>query len=40
LASSLTFCIVFATVATVLVVGIMMIISGVAEVINAFQLKS
>jgi len=32
--------VVFATVATVLVVGIMMIISGVAEVINAFQLKS
>jgi uncharacterized membrane protein HdeD (DUF308 family) len=32
--------VVFATVATVFVVGIMMIISGVAEVINAFQLKS
>jgi uncharacterized membrane protein HdeD (DUF308 family) len=32
--------VVFATVATVLVVGIMMIISGIAEVINAFQLKS
>ena len=32
--------VVFATVATMLVVGIMMIISGVAEVINAFQLKS
>src|SRR3954447_10954010 len=28
-----------ATVASVLVVGIMMIIAGVAEVINAFQLK-
>jgi len=32
--------VVFATVATMLVVGIMMIISGVAEVINAFQLKA
>jgi uncharacterized membrane protein HdeD (DUF308 family) len=32
--------VVFATVATVFVVGIMMIISGAAEVINAFQLKS
>ena len=32
--------VVLATVATVLVVGVMMIISGVAEVINAFQLKS
>jgi uncharacterized membrane protein HdeD (DUF308 family) len=29
-----------ATVATVLVVGIMMIIAGVAEVINAFQIKT
>lgn len=29
-----------ATVASVLVVGVMMIIAGVAEVINAFQLKS
>ena len=32
--------VVSATVATVFVVGIMMIISGVAEVISAFQLKS
>lgn len=32
--------VVFATVATVFVVGIMMIVSGIAEVINAFQLKS
>lgn len=29
-----------ATVATVLIVGIMMIIAGVAEVINAFQIKT
>jgi uncharacterized membrane protein HdeD (DUF308 family) len=32
--------VVFATVVTVFVVGIMMLIAGVAEVINAFQLKS
>jgi uncharacterized membrane protein HdeD (DUF308 family) len=32
--------IVMATVAGVLVVGIMMIVAGVAEVINAFQIKS
>jgi uncharacterized membrane protein HdeD (DUF308 family) len=32
--------VVFATVVSVFIVGIMMIISGVAEVINAFQLKS
>jgi len=32
--------VVMATVASVLVVGIMMIIAGVAEVINAFQIKS
>src|SRR5689334_10153716 len=32
--------VVLATVASVLVVGVMMIIAGVAEVINAFQLKS
>src|SRR5579864_9319280 len=32
--------VVSATVATVFVVGIMMIIAGVAEVINAFQIKS
>jgi len=32
--------IVAATVASVLVVGVMMIIAGVAEVINAFQIKS
>jgi uncharacterized membrane protein HdeD (DUF308 family) len=32
--------VVMATVASVLVVGVMMIIAGVAEVINAFQLKS
>jgi uncharacterized membrane protein HdeD (DUF308 family) len=32
--------IVMATVASVLVVGIMMIVAGVAEVINAFQIKS
>ncbi len=32
--------VVFATVVSVFVVGIMMVISGVAEVINAFQLKS
>ena len=32
--------VVFATVATVFVVGIMMVIAGVAEVFNAFQLKS
>ena len=30
----------FATAVTVLMVGVMMIVSGVAEVINAFQLKS
>ena len=29
-----------ATVASVLVVGVMMIVAGVAEVINAFQIKS
>jgi len=32
--------VVFATVVTVFVVGVMMLISGVAEVINAFQIKS
>src|SRR5271166_6232536 len=32
--------IVSATVATVFVVGIMMIVAGVAEVINAFQIKT
>src|ERR1700758_2544517 len=32
--------VVFATVVTVFVVGIMMLISGFAEVINAFQIKS
>lgn len=32
--------IVMATVASVLIVGVMMIIAGVAEVINAFQIKS
>ena len=32
--------VVMATVASVLVVGIMMIVAGVAEVINAFQIKS
>ena len=32
--------VVSATVATVLVVGLMMIIAGVAEVINAFQIKT
>ena len=32
--------VVFATVATVFVVGIMMLIAGAAEVINAFQIKS
>jgi len=32
--------VVFATVVTVYVVGFMMLIAGVAEVINAFQLKS
>ena len=32
--------VVFATVVTVFIVGIMMLIAGVAEVINAFQLKS
>jgi uncharacterized membrane protein HdeD (DUF308 family) len=32
--------VVSATVATVLVVGVMMVISGVAEVINAFQIKT
>ena len=32
--------VVFATVVTVFIVGIMMVISGVAEVFNAFQLKS
>jgi uncharacterized membrane protein HdeD (DUF308 family) len=31
--------IVMATVASVLIVGIMMIVAGVAEVINAFQVK-
>ena len=32
--------VVFATVVTVFVVGVMMVIAGVAEVFNAFQLKS
>jgi uncharacterized membrane protein HdeD (DUF308 family) len=32
--------VVFATVVTVFVVGVMMLISGVAEVFNAFQIKS
>jgi uncharacterized membrane protein HdeD (DUF308 family) len=32
--------VVFATVVTVFVVGVMMLIAGVAEVINAFQIKS
>jgi uncharacterized membrane protein HdeD (DUF308 family) len=32
--------IVMATVASVLIVGVMMIVAGVAEVINAFQIKS
>jgi uncharacterized membrane protein HdeD (DUF308 family) len=32
--------VVFATVVTVFVVGIMMLIAGVAEVINAFQIKT
>ena len=32
--------VVFATVVTVFVVGVMMLISGIAEVINAFQVKS
>jgi len=32
--------VVSATVATVLVVGVMMIVAGVAEVINAFQIKT
>jgi uncharacterized membrane protein HdeD (DUF308 family) len=32
--------IVMATVASVLIVGVMMIVAGVAEVINAFQVKS
>src|SRR5271163_1275218 len=32
--------VVLATVATVFVVGIMMVIAGVAEVINAFQIKT
>lgn len=32
--------VVFATVVTVFVVGIMMVIAGVAEVINAFQIKT
>ena len=32
--------VVMATVASVLVVGVMMIIAGVAELINAFQIKS
>src|SRR5277367_6953313 len=32
--------VVMATVATVIVVGIMMIIAGVAEVINAFQIRT
>ena len=31
--------VVIATVATVFIVGIMMLIAGVAEVINAFQIK-
>ena len=32
--------VVFATVVTVFVVGVMMLIAGVAEVINAFQIKT
>jgi uncharacterized membrane protein HdeD (DUF308 family) len=32
--------VVFATVVTVFIVGIMMLISGIAEVINAFQIKT
>jgi uncharacterized membrane protein HdeD (DUF308 family) len=32
--------VVIATVATVFIVGIMMLIAGVAEVINAFQIKT
>src|SRR6201998_4275936 len=32
--------VVFATVVTVFIVGVMMLIAGVAEVINAFQIKS
>src|ERR1700721_2207471 len=32
--------VILATVATVFVVGIMMLIAGVAEVINAFQIKT
>jgi len=32
--------VVFATVVSVFVVGIMMLIAGVAEVINAFQIKT
>jgi uncharacterized membrane protein HdeD (DUF308 family) len=32
--------VVTATVATVFVVGLMMLIAGVAEVINAFQMKT
>jgi uncharacterized membrane protein HdeD (DUF308 family) len=32
--------VVFATVVTVFVVGIMMLVAGIAEVINAFQVKS
>ena len=32
--------IVIATVASVLIVGVMMIVAGVAELINAFQIKS
>jgi uncharacterized membrane protein HdeD (DUF308 family) len=32
--------VVFATVVTVFVVGLMMLIAGVAEVINAFQIKT
>ncbi len=32
--------VVFATVATVFVVGVMMLIAGIAEVINAFQIKT
>ncbi len=32
--------VVFATVVTVFIVGVMMLIAGVAEVINAFQVKS
>src|SRR6201982_2345311 len=32
--------VVFATVVTVFIVGVMMLIAGVAEVINAFQIKT